>query len=122
MTPAFKPLTQGTNARTSFLGSSVATYYTVPSSPDNAITRVTGVILANTDTSARTVRVHNVDDGASAAASNAILYDVSVAANTTLALCFGDGVWIMTKNMTVQALADSANKVTITLCGDEVTP
>lgn len=122
MTPAFKPLTQGSNAATVALTAAAATYYTVPSSPDNTITHVRGLILCNTDTAQRTVRIHNVASGGAVAASNAIFYDLTIAAKTTVKVCFDEGHWVLTAGMTIQALADSASVVTITLCGQEVAP
>lgn len=116
---AYKPLRSGTNATVLFLTASAATYYTAPASPDNAVTHVFAIVLCNTDTSARTVRIHIVDDGASAAQSNAIAYDVSLPESSITKFCFGDGELLLTKNMTIQALADSASKVTIGLFGAE---
>lgn len=117
---AFKPLTQGTNAPTLFLTASAATYYTVPEQPDNTVTHVRGITLCNITAGAITVRVHNVASGASAATSNAIFYDYSIAANTSVLVCYHEGAWVLTKGMTIQALASATNSVTITLCGEEV--
>lgn len=120
--PAYKPLVQLTNAPTSALTASVATYYTVPDRPDNAITIVRGMILSNTDTSALTVQVYNVASGGSAAQTNAILYNVSIPANTVVQFSFGEGEWVMTAGMTIQAKASSASVVTLTLGGCEIVP
>jgi len=116
---AFKPLTQGSNAPTLHLTTSAATYYTVPEQPDNTVTMVRGVVLCNTSAAAAEVRVHNVASGGSAAASNAIVYDLSISAGQTYVLCFDEGAWVMTKGMTVQALCDTSTAVTITLSGEE---
>lgn len=122
MTPAFKPLVQGSNDPTVAMTNSAATYYTVPAAPDNTITHVRGLILCNTDSSARTVRVHNVASGDSVAAANAIFYDLEIAAKQTVKVCFDEGHWVMTAGMTIQALADTGSVVTITLSGQEVAP
>jgi len=104
------------------LTASAATYYTVPSRPENAITVVHGIILCNTDSTARTVRVHNIASGGTAAASNAIIYDATIEPNTTEVFCFGDGVWIIPAGGFIQALASSASVVTITINGAEYVP
>jgi hypothetical protein len=123
---AYKPLVEGTNDPTLFLTNAAATYYTVAANPQNTITIVRGLILCNTDSAAHTVRVHNVNAGDSAAAANALLYDVTLAAAGTegsvLKICYNEGEWVMTAGMTIQALADASSKVTITLCGAEVSP
>jgi CO dehydrogenase/acetyl-CoA synthase gamma subunit (corrinoid Fe-S protein) len=116
---AFKPLTQGSNDPTLFLTNSAATYYTVPEQPDNTVTMVRGITLCNTTGSAVAVRVHNVQSGDSAAAANAVFYDLSIAANTSVVVCYDEGAWVLTKGMTIQALAGSNSAVTITLCGEE---
>lgn len=118
---AYKPLRQGTNATILFLTAVAATYYTAPASPDNAVSHVFAIVLCNTDTSQRTVRIHIVDDGAAATQSNAIAYDLVLPANSITKLCFGEGELVLTKNMTIQALASSANLVTIGIFGSEQT-
>ena len=121
-TNAYKPLVSGSNNPTVALTNAAATYYTVPSSPDNTITHIRGLIFCNTNTSSRTIRVHNIASGGSAAASNAIIYDATIAANTTEVFCFGEGVWVMTAAMFLQALASASGDVTMTICGQEVAP
>lgn len=119
---AFKALTPVGGDPTVALTASDATYYTVPDKPDNAITMVRGMILSNTDTVARAVRVFNVASGDTAAQANAILYDVSIPANTVVQFSFGEGEWVMTSGGTIQAKASTASVVTITLGGQEIVP
>jgi len=116
---AYKPLRSGSNATVGFLTNSAATYYTAPASPDNAITHVFNIVLCNTDSAERSVRVHIVDNGASAAQSNAIAYNLVLPANSITKLCFGEGELLLTKNMTIQALASANSVVTMGLFGAE---
>jgi len=52
--------------------------------------RLDGIVITNTDTSARTFRIHLYDGGTgSPAQTNALYYDVTIPANTTWTLPFG---------------------------------
>lgn len=64
-------------------GTSDTLLYTSPNLP-GARSEVLNIVVANIDSSARTFRLHLVAKGASSAVSNALFYDVSVAANTTV--------------------------------------
>ena len=119
---AYKPLVEGANAPTLFLTNAAATYYTVPVSPDNSITHVLGIILCNEDTVSRTVTLHNCAEGVAAGTSNRVLAPLTMAAGQTVILCLCRGTWVMTKGMTIKALADANSVVTITISGCEVAP
>lgn len=62
------------------LGNSVATHYTVPGS---TTTIVKQIALCNTSANNRTVDVHLVPSGGTAAVGNAIVYNVVVDATST---------------------------------------
>lgn len=60
---------------------SVTTVYTVPAA---TATIIKEIVLANTTSSAATFSIYRVPNGGSAAATNSIMEDVSVAANSTV--------------------------------------
>ena len=91
------------------LAAAAADTYTVPAST-TAIIR--SIILTNGDTAARTF---TLSIGADAAGTR--LYDaVSIAANTTL---YVPTFIVLTATQKIQAFADTANKVNLTLNGIE---
>ena len=63
-------------------GTSDTLLYTSPNFP-GARTEVARIVVANTDSSARTFRIHAVPKGGSSTTSNALFYDVSQAGNAT---------------------------------------
>lgn len=101
------------------LAGSAGTIYTAPTTttPQPHRARIRHIVIANTDSSARTFTLYVVESGGSAADNRALFKSVSIAANTTydypvdIVLEAGD---------TVQGLSDSANKVTYYLSGEEM--
>lgn len=103
------------------LPATATTLYTAPSTtafvPAPKTVNVC-IVLANTDTAARTYTLHHIISGASAVAANMIADAVSLPANTT-------DVWevefVMESGDFIQGLADVASKITYTISGVEVT-
>ena len=91
-----------------------ATLYTVP-----AATSAVGssLVIANVTATAATARVFVRIAGAAAAASNAIVYDTSIVANSTLSLSLGLSL-SATDVVTVQS--GTGNALTFTLFGSEI--
>jgi hypothetical protein len=75
---------------------------------------VSTIYVCNTDTSARTFRLHHVNSGGSSAASNAIFFDMTLDAGQTIE--FGRGTIFETEQM-LRGLASAANVVTVTVLG-----
>ena len=106
---------------TQYVTNAAATVYTSPFTVGtNGIVVITGWILANTDTAARTLTLYNVPSGGAAAGSNTIMPGVSIPANTSWFQNKPDGMIILPAAGFLQALADVTNKITITLYGREI--
>lgn len=60
--------------------------FTVPSAQSYVVSTL---VVANTTTSASTVRVHARVAGAASATSNAVIYDASIPANSTVSFTLG---------------------------------
>lgn len=98
----------------SAITASVTTLYTVPAS-----TRafVKDIDIANTTAGALNVRVFLVPSAGAAATTNALFYDVAMAANSTMQWV---GVQILNAGDTIQVQASAAG-LTITSSGAEAT-
>lgn len=95
-------------------GTSDTLLYTSPNLP-GARSEVLQIVVANTDGSARTFRLHMVPKGGSVAVSNALFYDVSVAANTTT---LHDSLrLIMEEGYMLRGLQSVSAKLCITITG-----
>ena len=95
-------------------GTSDTLLYTSPNLP-GARSEVLQVVVANTDSSDRTFRLHMVAKGGSSAVSNALFYDVSVTANTTV---IHDSLrLIMEEGYMLRGLQSVAAKLCITITG-----
>lgn len=106
---------------TQFIAAAATSYYTSPFAANtNGIVLVTGFVLCNTDTSPWTVTIHNVPSGGSASAGNKVVAEASLPANTTWFKNRSDGLWVIPAGGFIQALASSADKITITLYGKEI--
>lgn len=105
---------------TQVLTAAAATYYTVPTS-SNGYTVVTSLTICNTDAAARTFTVYAVASGGSAATGNKIFDAATIAADTTYVVGLEQGMLVLPSGSFIQALADSANVVTITAAGIEYT-
>lgn len=105
---------------TQVLTAAAATYYTAPAS-SNGYTVVTSFVICNTDSAERTFTVHAVASGGAAATGNKILDAVTIAADTTYIVGLDSGMLVLPSGSFIQALADSANVVTITAAGTEYT-
>jgi hypothetical protein len=99
------------------LAATLTTVYTVPSYPPSVFARVNAIWIANTDSSARTVTLR-VGTGTLTVA-NSLLEAVSIPANTTWLLTGAEWSLTIGAGYTIQALSDSANKITMTISGDE---
>ena len=88
--------------------------YTVPSSTSSV---VSSLVVANVTGSAATCRVFVRIAGATAAASNAVAYDLSIAANTHVALTEG---WTLATTDKVTVQTGTGNALTFTLFGSEI--
>jgi hypothetical protein len=91
---------------------SLVTLYTVPASTR---TFVKDFDICNTTVGALTVRVHLIPGGGSASAANAILYDISIPANSTLQW---SGSQVMYATDFIQTVASNTG-LTITASGGE---
>ena len=109
MATAYKILGQSAPANTSN-----ANLYTVPSATS---TIVSTLVIANTTATAATARVFARIAGATAAASNAIIYDASVPANSTATFTLGMTL-ATTDIITIQT--GTANALTFTAFGSEI--
>jgi len=95
-------------------GTSDTLLYTSPNLP-GARSEVLQIVVANTDSSARTFRMHLVPKGGSVAVSNALFYDVSVTANTTT---IHDSLrLVMEEGYMLRGLQSVAAKLCITITG-----
>ena len=95
-------------------GTSDTLLYTSPNLP-GARSEVLNIVVANIDSSGRTFRLHLVAKGASSAVSNALFYDVSVTANTTV---IHDSLrLIMEEGYMLRGLQSVSAKLCITITG-----
>jgi hypothetical protein len=78
---------------------------------------VSSLVIANVTASAATCRVFVRIAGATAAASNSVAYDVSVPANTHMALTEG---WTLAATDVVTVQTGTGNALTFTLFGSEI--
>lgn len=104
------------------LGNASATLYTAPSAPTLGPApkaRMVEVLLANTDSSARTVTLYVVASGGSVGDSNTILPAVSLSANSFNRLKFAT---VIEAGGTIRGFADTANKVCATIAVVELLP
>ncbi len=95
------------------LGNSVATHYTVPGSTTAIVKQI---VLCNTTASNTTVDVHLVPSGGTAGVSNALLYNMTVDANSTL---FVNVAAVMATSDFIAAKANLATTVTMHSFGIE---
>ena len=77
--------------------------------------RVSNLTVCNTSTSRVTIRLHHVLPGESAAASNALFYDLEMAGNTTIT---DDAIRILNPGEALFAQASTASAVAFTVYGD----
>ena len=95
-------------------GTSDTLLYTSPNLP-GARSEVLQIVVANTDSSARTLWMHMVPKGGSNAVSNALFYEVSFASNTTTIL---DSLRLMMdEGYMLRGSQVAANKLCITITG-----
>jgi hypothetical protein len=95
------------------LGNSVATHYTVPAS---TTTIVKQLVLCNTTASNATVDVHLVPSGGTAGVSNALVYNLTVDALSTM---FVNVAAVMATSDFISAKANVAATVTMHSFGIE---
>jgi hypothetical protein len=88
--------------------------FTVPSAHSYIVSTL---VVANTTTSASTVRVHARLAGAAAATSNAVVYDASVPANSTVSFTLGM-TFAATDILTV--VAGTSGALTVTAFGSDI--
>ncbi len=112
MTPTTKPLAQVQ------LGTSLATIYTCPAQPPNAMTQVNGLWICNTDSVARTVTLRM--GAGSLTVANSLLEAASIDPNTTWVLSGSEWFLTMSAGMVLQGLASAASKITVTVGGQEI--
>lgn len=98
------------------IAASATTYYTA----GLVKTRIDACVLTNTTAGAVSVTMHLVPSGGTASASNCILSARSVPAGGSLVVPGAIGQWIESGG-TLQALASSANSVTLVASGVEYT-
>jgi hypothetical protein len=98
------------------LDSSDGLLYTVPA---GTTTVVTLLVFTNTDTSDRTFRFHQVNSAGSSSASNALYYDLAIAAKRTFIPPLSGLVG--QAGQMLRGLASSASKITVSGFGIERT-
>ena len=97
------------------LGTSVSTLYTVPASTTAILKQIT---LCNTSATNRTVQLYIVPNAGTAAVANALLYDATVDAKSTMFVNLSS---VMETGATLQGLASAAATVTIHSSGIQET-
>lgn len=98
------------------LTDAAATYY----SAINVNTQITGAVAMNADASARTLTVHIVAAGGSADATNMVVNAKRIAAGRSVLLPELVGQ-VVQSGASLQALADAASQVTLSVSGVEQT-
>lgn len=93
---------------------SVADAYTVPLATDAIIS---SIVVANTTAASANARVFVRNNGATAATSNAVIYDVAVSANSTIGLTLGITV---DAGDVVSVRTSVANALTFHVFGQEI--
>ena len=104
------------------LGNASATLYTAPSAPTlgpSPKARMVEVLLANTDSAARTVTLYVVPSGGSAGNATTVMPAVSIAATTFVRQKFCTAI---EAGGTIRGFADTANKVCATITVVELLP
>lgn len=96
------------------LTASAATLYTVPAS---TTTTVKTILLSNYTSTDRSVTLHLVPSGGSAAAGNKILGEVTVTANTTTTI---DTAIVMPTGAFLSGLASATTSINVHISGVEI--
>mgnify|MGYP003644014678 CR=1 FL=1 len=97
------------------LGNSVSTLYTVPASTTAILKQIT---LCNVSANNRTVQLYVVPNGGTAGVANALLYDMTVDATSTMFVNLSS---VMETGATLQGLASVAAAITIHSSGIQET-
>lgn len=97
------------------LGTGDGAVFTVPASTTYTLALV---VICNTDTVARTFRLHQVDSGGSSSGANALFFDHPLGPSETVE--FARGMVFETGQM-LRGLASAAAKVTVSVFGLQVT-
>lgn len=114
MPAALKPLAQVS------VGNTATLVYQCPSQPPNSVTKITTMWMANTDSAQRLLTLRK-GTGTLTAAANGIMEAVPMPGNTTWAETGGPDVMILGAGEKLEATADVAAKIVITLGGEETT-
>ena len=104
---------------TQYLPAAPAIFYTAEAGQVNLMVRFTSIMLANQDTSIRTVTLHKVPAGGAVAGSNMILPACTIPPKTLMVISSPEGVFVLPTGATLRAFADLANLVTITCSGEK---
>jgi len=94
------------------LSAALATIYTAAAS-----TIIKELIVCNTTTTVKTVRIHVVPPAGTATIANAIVYNLSVNPNETKVISLST---IMATGATIRASASAVNSVGVTISGVEI--
>ena len=91
----------------------------IASIPSGKYWVVKSIVVANTDATARTFRLHHAPANEASSVQNALHYDVRLAANSTISL-LDEGVqlWLI-EGESLRGLASAASVVTIHVYGEE---
>lgn len=99
------------------LGTGLTTIYTPPTGTGNLTGRVNAIWICNTDSAARTFTLrHGVG---SLTVANSLAEAVPINGNTTYVLSGSEWIITLATGSQLQALADAASKITVTVYGDE---
>ena len=85
--------------------------------PRNTDTEIRSIHICNVTSSAVTYRVFVNPNGTTYNTGNAIFYDVSLGANETELIEYGENNFTIGRNATIGARCDTANSITITISG-----
>lgn len=99
------------------LGVTLTTIYSTPSMPQNAYARINGIWVANTDSVVHTVTLR-LGTGTLTVA-NSLGEAWVIAPNSTTILTGSEWMLTMGAGYKLQGLADVADKITVTVSGDE---
>ena len=89
--------------------------FTVPASTTYIVSTL---VIANVTTSASTVRVHARQAGATAAVGNAVVYDASIPANSTVSFTLG---MTFAATVVLTVVAGTSGALTVTALGSSLT-
>ncbi len=102
------------NTTRTFTSGTATTIYTVPGATTALIRKI---LISNNGTVSGTVKLHHVESGGAADATNVILPTVTLSANEH---CVDEAPFAMSTGDIIKAVGDGTNAITINVYGIEV--